>query len=137
MSSVKNSAIVFITNTKRVMVLKEIKSGKWVVPGGIIDPGETPWKSALREFYEETGFKLNLKLIDEISSYVYHNHTKIYIIYSKQKFNVLKFKINNEISNIAFMKFKDFVNNSHHIKKLRSYVHNSVLYGLNKGYFNS
>ena len=28
----------------------------WEIPGGVIDPGETPFETARRELLEETGF---------------------------------------------------------------------------------
>ena len=31
------------------------RRGKWQSPGGLVDSGETPWQSASREAYEETG----------------------------------------------------------------------------------
>ena len=30
--------------------------GAWTIPQGLVDPGETPFEAALREFTEETGF---------------------------------------------------------------------------------
>jgi 8-oxo-dGTP pyrophosphatase MutT (NUDIX family) len=32
-------------------------AGLWVAPGGKIEPGESPYETALREFAEETGLK--------------------------------------------------------------------------------
>ena len=32
--------------------------GCWVIPGGEIDPGETPEEGARREFLEETGYRI-------------------------------------------------------------------------------
>jgi predicted NUDIX family NTP pyrophosphohydrolase len=33
-------------------------SGAWMIPKGLVEPGETPAEAALREFHEETGTKL-------------------------------------------------------------------------------
>ena len=42
------------------------RAGTWVLPKGIVDPGETPSEAALREGYEETGVRavLSSKLGD-------------------------------------------------------------------------
>jgi 8-oxo-dGTP pyrophosphatase MutT (NUDIX family) len=32
--------------------------GRWMQPGGHLDPGEAPWEAALREAMEETGLRL-------------------------------------------------------------------------------
>lgn len=134
-TKIKNSAVYFITTTNRILILKEKRSGKWMVPGGIIEKRETPWISLNREFYEETGFKIDKSKIQEISTYIYHNHTKIYVIYSTQRFNMSRFKKNNEVSEMAFMKMDDFINNKHYSKKLKNYVVNSFLYGYNNKLF--
>lgn len=36
------------------------QEGTWVLPKGLIDPGETPSEAALREGYEETGLRARL-----------------------------------------------------------------------------
>lgn len=44
--------------------------GKWEIPGGKVDPGETPIQGACRELLEETGLQLDpnrLKLLSVIS----------------------------------------------------------------------
>ena len=33
-------------------------SGAWMIPKGLVEPGETPAEAALREFHEETGTEL-------------------------------------------------------------------------------
>lgn len=35
--------------------------GQWCFPGGALEPGETPAAGAIRELYEETGLKVELK----------------------------------------------------------------------------
>jgi len=34
-------------------------TGAWMIPKGMVEPGETPAQAALREFEEETGTRLN------------------------------------------------------------------------------
>jgi 8-oxo-dGTP pyrophosphatase MutT (NUDIX family) len=47
--------------------------GLWWMPGGAVDDGETPAKAALREVYEETGYRLGSLedvgvVVDKVSS---------------------------------------------------------------------
>ncbi len=58
----KVSAGVVITNGKVVL---GVKSYKWDLPKGEIEPGEKPIDAAVREVEEETGLKLNKKDITE------------------------------------------------------------------------
>jgi 8-oxo-dGTP pyrophosphatase MutT (NUDIX family) len=50
---VTGSAIV--VGARGVVLLKHKRLGLWLQPGGHVDPGETPWRGALREAREETG----------------------------------------------------------------------------------
>ena len=73
MSNVNTSAVIVLNETGQVLLLRRGKTapwepGKWSLPGGVIDPGETPEQAAIRETYEEVGIRINqikkLKVID-------------------------------------------------------------------------
>lgn len=49
-------AIVF-TLDGMVLLIKRKDNGKWALPGGFMEAGETPNQTALRELYEETGLR--------------------------------------------------------------------------------
>ena len=51
------SAGVLVVSAGRVLLCKRTQDGFWSVPGGIIEPGETPWRAAEREFREETRYR--------------------------------------------------------------------------------
>jgi len=42
----------------KVLLIKHKKLGKWLNPGGHIEPGELPHQAAEREFFEETGVRV-------------------------------------------------------------------------------
>ena len=42
------------------LMVKHKKLGKWLPPGGHIEPDESPDDAACREVFEETGLKVNL-----------------------------------------------------------------------------
>ena len=44
----------------RVLVARHSEVGAWVLPGGAIEPGETPADAAVRETWEEAGLRVRL-----------------------------------------------------------------------------
>lgn len=54
------TATVYIIDGERVLLIRHKKLGKWLPPGGHIDPGETPPEAAKREALEETGLAVEL-----------------------------------------------------------------------------
>lgn len=54
------SAFVINPESKKILLVKHKKFGKWVQPGGHIEDNETPEEAAVRETYEETGIKIKL-----------------------------------------------------------------------------
>ena len=57
------SAAVAVFDDGRVLIQRRRDNGRWELPGGCVDPRETPWRAARRECEEETGVRpRNLKL---------------------------------------------------------------------------
>lgn len=55
------SGILFSEDRKEILLIKRRDVPVWVLPGGGIDPGETPEEAVLREMEEETGYKVTIK----------------------------------------------------------------------------
>ena len=54
------SAYIINPETKKILLVKHKKYGRWVQPGGHIEHNEFPEEAAIREAYEETGIKIKL-----------------------------------------------------------------------------
>lgn len=52
--------IIFNNDRTEVLILKRNDVPVWVLPGGGIDPGETPEDAVLREIHEETGLQVQI-----------------------------------------------------------------------------
>jgi len=46
---------------KEVLLIKRRDIPIWIIPGGGIEDGETPEEAMIREFQEETGFRIKIK----------------------------------------------------------------------------
>ena len=53
---VTGSAIV-LDGDDRVLLHRHKRLGRWLQPGGHLEPGEAPWEAASRETVEETGLR--------------------------------------------------------------------------------
>lgn len=66
-----------VKNKLEVLLIKRADSGRWALPGGFTDLGETPSGCAIRECREETGYNISItKFLGVFSSlnyeYVYY-----------------------------------------------------------------
>ena len=54
------TASALVVNGEKVLLVLHKKFGKWLYPGGHIDPMETPDEAVLREIREETGLEARI-----------------------------------------------------------------------------
>lgn len=50
----------FVVHKDKVLLLRHAKLGKWLPPGGHIEPNELPDEAAVREVWEEAGIRVRL-----------------------------------------------------------------------------
>lgn len=70
----KITSAVFYTDGKYVLVCENTGSidGKYDLPKGLIEKGETPQEAAVRELFEETGIKINKEDLNYIGTFKYN-----------------------------------------------------------------
>src|SRR3970040_2781226 len=44
----------------RVLLVRHAETGRWVIPGGTVEPLDAPADAAVREIWEETGIRVEL-----------------------------------------------------------------------------
>ena len=67
MSDAAVAAIVFDADKKKYLLVKRRDVPIWVLPGGGVDPGETPEVAAVREVQEESG--LQVEVVRKVAEY--------------------------------------------------------------------
>jgi len=66
--AVGTSAAVFADNCQRILLIRRTDNGKWQVPGGYMEPGESLTEACEREVLEETGLHVKVnRLISVIT----------------------------------------------------------------------
>jgi ADP-ribose pyrophosphatase YjhB (NUDIX family) len=67
---------------KILLVRETMDGGRWTVPGGWIDPGDSPAEAAVRELFEETGFTAKVVKLAAVLDRARHGHPPhLYSIY--------------------------------------------------------
>ncbi|KYG33674.1 NUDIX domain-containing protein [Priestia endophytica] len=69
------SAVV-LQDVKKILLQERFDNGKWSLPGGNVDPGETVEDAIKREVKEETGFDVEVKQL--VGVYSDPNHVIAY-----------------------------------------------------------
>jgi 8-oxo-dGTP pyrophosphatase MutT (NUDIX family) len=69
---VSATAIVFDEARSEVLLTQRMDNGRWCLPGGAMDPGESAEETCVREAFEETG--LNVRVTKLVGIYTSPNH---------------------------------------------------------------
>ena len=76
-----------IEKDNKILMVKEAKKkcyGKWNVPAGHLEDGETIFEGAIREIFEETGCKVRLKNVLPIINKEWENTTFLLITFTTE-----------------------------------------------------
>nr|QOI90636.1 hypothetical protein HWQ62_00505 [Pyramimonas orientalis virus] len=117
----KNVTVYLMNSNGYIMLLQDRRTRKWMTPGGMIEHNETPFKGMIREFKEETNCNFPLHDYTIIREWLWHNHTKVYLIHSKHRFPTT-FKQTNETIKRRFIHYTEL----HYIHDLKHYVKQSI-----------
>ena len=63
------SAVIFDAEREKILLTRRTDNGRWCLPGGASDPGESVEETCVREVWEETGLRVRVtRLIGVYSS---------------------------------------------------------------------
>lgn len=59
-------SVIVEDHTGSILMVRHHHNDWWVLPGGMIEPNETPQQTAIREAKEETGYDISLREIYDV-----------------------------------------------------------------------
>ena len=54
------AAVIFDANREKILLTRRADNGRWCLPGGRMEPGETAAEACQREAWEETGLRVKV-----------------------------------------------------------------------------
>lgn len=107
----KCGIILYDEKIKKYFLVKGRKSNKWGFPKGHMEVGETEEETALREFFEETGYRFS-EDIDMNKKYIVKNNI-YFMVKIKNEDNLLQIRSSipdeNEIEKTEWFNIKDII----------------------------
>ncbi|MCW8929804.1 MAG: NUDIX hydrolase [Gammaproteobacteria bacterium] len=99
-----------IIKDDKILLVKERRDGKWALPGGWSDVGETPKEGIVREVEEETGFLVKVNRLISIRDQSIGEYSPRYPVHVYKIFFLCDIvdgtaKNNIEISDVSFFPF--------------------------------
>lgn len=85
------SAVLFDDTRQKVLLTQRADNGRWCLPGGQLEPGESVTEACEREMWEETGLKVRAKKL--VGVYSNPDQLVIYKDGNKAFFVVLNFEV--------------------------------------------
>lgn len=102
-----------IEKDNKILMVKEAKKkcyGKWNVPAGRLENGETIFEGAIREIFEETGCKVRLKNVLPIMSKDIEDTTLIIITFTTELLEENISFNKEEILDVKWISKKELIN---------------------------
>lgn len=102
-----------IEKDNKILMVKEAKKkcyGKWNVPAGHLENGETIFEGAIREIFEETGCKVRLKDVLPIMSKDIEDTTLIIITFTTELLEENISFNKEEILDVKWISKKELIN---------------------------
>jgi ADP-ribose pyrophosphatase YjhB (NUDIX family) len=103
------SALIFDDKREKILLTRRTDNGRWCLPGGAMDAGESLVEACVREVFEETGLKVRvLKLIGVYSNpnriIEYNDGNRVQLVAHHFEVDAVsgELTLNNEVSEFGY-----------------------------------
>ena len=93
-----------------VQETKEICKGKWNIPAGRVEDGESVIEAAKREVFEETGCKVNITGVIEIKQREFNGIDVFVFLFDTELIDENIIVDGNEISSVKWFTYEEIIN---------------------------
>lgn len=108
------SAAVFDPKIKKILLVCRADNGRWAVPGGYMEPGESVAEACAREVLEETGLQVQVKELIAVYStphrlieYEDGNRYQLVVLHFKAKPVDGRLSISDETTDAGYFTYKE------------------------------
>ncbi|MHB8779046.1 MAG: NUDIX domain-containing protein [Anaerolineales bacterium] len=108
------SAIIFDDMREKVLLTQRTDNGRWCLPGGGMEAGESAAEACEREVWEETGLKVGLKRLIGVYSnpnqlVVYPDGSKVFMVVLSFEAQIIagKPRLSNETTAFGYFSLKE------------------------------
>jgi ADP-ribose pyrophosphatase YjhB (NUDIX family) len=110
------SASIFDSQKEKILLVRRKDNGKWAVPGGYMEAGESFSDACNREVWEETGLTVNInRLIGVYTSpnllleYPDGNKWQLVVLHFEAEVISVELTISNEITELRFFSLDEII----------------------------
>lgn len=111
------SAIIFDAKREKVLLTRRTDNGRWCLPGGGMESGESVAEACEREVWEETGLKVRVKRLLGVYSnpdqlVIYNDGNKVFMVVLNFEVEIIEGELglSNETTEVGYFSLAEMEN---------------------------
>jgi ADP-ribose pyrophosphatase YjhB (NUDIX family) len=123
------SATIFDEDRQKVLLTRRVDNGRWCLPGGGMEAGESVEETCIREVFEETGLRVRVKRLVGVYSnpdqlVIYPDGNQVHFVVLNFEAEIIngKLGLSNETTDAGFFTLEEIAQlpiHAHHDDRIR------------------